>query len=151
MNLSTTTLSKPQEVLSKGLNFAPTPTSIPVPDIIAAVECAAHKLKGDDIRSKVGGALRRFGGNNRLKPNLSRQQMKALKELKKNNDVVIFPADKGNTTVVMDRNEYDEKMKKLVETPTYCNGCTEEVQADAPELKKTSQLLSKFTRYCSTW
>ena len=58
MNLSTTTLSKPQEVLSKGLNFAPTPTSIPVPDIIAAVECAAHKLKRDeagDLRSKVGG------------------------------------------------------------------------------------------------
>ena len=42
--------------------------------------------------------------------------MKALKELKKNNDVVILPADKGNTTVVMDRAECDEKMKKLVET-----------------------------------
>ena len=122
INLSTTTLSKPQEVFSKGLNFAPTLTSIPVPEIIASVECAEHKLKGDeagDLRSKVGGALRRFGGNNRLKPNLSHQQMKALKKLKKNNDVVILPADKGNTTVVMDRNEYDVKMKELVETPTY--------------------------------
>ena len=46
--------------------------------------------------------------------------MKALKELKKNKDDFILPADKGNTTVAMDRTKYEEKMKRtLVETPTY--------------------------------
>ena len=34
-------------------------------------------------------------------------------------DVIILPADKGNATVVMSKEEYDRKIMALLDTPTY--------------------------------
>ena len=34
--------------------------------------------------------------------------------------MVILPADKGNATVVMDADQYEEKMCAPLETPVYC-------------------------------
>ena len=42
-----------------------------------------------------------------------------MKELGEMEDEVILPADKGNATVVMKREEYNAKMKELLETATY--------------------------------
>ena len=40
--------------------------------------------------------------------------------IKKREDIVIVEADKGNTTVVLDRDEYDDKlMTMLKDTTTY--------------------------------
>ena len=83
------------------------------------MESAAVKVgRGDatDLRNKVGGVLRRA---NIPKSNLSCRQRGALKSLKRDKDIVILPADKGNATVVMDRTKYDEKMGTLIDTPTY--------------------------------
>ena len=41
----------------------------------------------------------------------------AIKELKKDNIIIILPADKGNATVVMDREEYNYKMRDLTTLP----------------------------------
>ena len=107
------------EVLRLGLNFAPAPTKLPLVDTVAAVEEGARKLRqedADDLRGRVCGILRRA---KLPKDNLTRNQRKALKELKELEDVVILPADKGNATVVMRREEYDTKMTELLETSTY--------------------------------
>ena len=48
------------------------------------------------------------------RPNLSYTQKTALKDLHKDNTIVILPADKGNATVVMDRSLYEEKMKDIL-------------------------------------
>ena len=48
------------------------------------------------------------------RPNLSYTQKTALKDLRKDNTIVILPADKGNATVVMDRSLYEEKMKEIL-------------------------------------
>lgn len=40
------------------------------------------------------------------KPNLSIEEKKALRELQKNNNIVIKPADKGNAVVILDRDQY---------------------------------------------
>ena len=50
--------------------------------------------------------------------NLTKQQRRALRSLRRDKDIVILPAVKGNTTVVLDRSEYDE-MRALIDTPTY--------------------------------
>ena len=50
---------------------------------------------------------------------MTRQQMKAVRELKAMDDVVILPADKGNSTVVMEKEEYNKKMMELLNTDTY--------------------------------
>ena len=120
MNLSSSSLSNPkQEVLRKDLNLAPTPTVIPTAEIIAAVESATSKLGEDDAtdpHNEVGEALRRA---NIPKSNLPSQLRRGLKRLKRNKDVVSLPADKGNTSVVMDQTMYDEKMRTIIAMATY--------------------------------
>ena len=48
------------------------------------------------------------------RPNLSYTQKTALKDLCKDNTIVILPADKGNVTVVMDSFLYKEKTKEIL-------------------------------------
>ena len=52
------------------------------------------------------------------KDNLTKQWRRALKELKQKN-VAILPADKGNATVLTMKEDYNTKMKALLETSTY--------------------------------
>ena len=40
--------------------------------------------------------------------------MKALQDLRKDKSRLIISADKGNCTVVMDRKDYDDKVKELL-------------------------------------
>ena len=39
--------------------------------------------------------------------------------LKQKGDIVILPADKGNATVVLDKIQYEEKMRTLLENAVY--------------------------------
>ena len=41
--------------------------------------------------------------------NISPDESKAINELKQDKDIIILKADKGGTTVVMDKKEYDKK------------------------------------------
>ena len=53
------------------------------------------------------------------KDNLSKEQRKALKELRSLENEVILPADKGNATLMMTRDDYDTKMRGILSTATY--------------------------------
>ncbi len=48
------------------------------------------------------------------------QEAKAVKELAKDDDIIILLADKGRATVVTDRKDYSTKMLRMLgtETPT---------------------------------
>ena len=59
-----------------------------------------------ELRGKVCVILKR---SKAPKNNLSSDQRKAVKELTIMTDVVILPADKGNATVVMKREDYEQK------------------------------------------
>ena len=55
-----------------------------------------------------------------LKPNLSRDEIKAMKQLKADKDCMVLTTDKGVALVVMDRCDYIRKAKELLdETNTY--------------------------------
>ena len=52
--------------------------------------------------------------------NLTAQQLRAVGSLKKKREsIVILKADKGNATVVMNREEYHRKCVALLQPPTY--------------------------------
>ena len=53
------------------------------------------------------------------KPNLTKNQMSALRELKKDRDHIVLTADKGVAMVVMDRQDYINKAKHLLNQNTY--------------------------------
>ncbi|CAH1267006.1 Hypp3654 [Branchiostoma lanceolatum] len=102
-------------VLGKGLNFAITPRSIPVKEIVTATEVAAIKLDQEEaslLRNEVVGILQNAKPP---KPNLSNEERQAIKSLKENKDIVIIPADKGKAVVVMDKTEYVEQCEKLLD------------------------------------
>ena len=114
-NLSSKELSPNEEaVLKKGMNFAVSPERIPVDDIIVGVEGGLQGLTGSDVdkaRLKIAGVL------TSAKPtpsNLPWSLRKALGDLKKREDIVILPADKGRCTVVMDETEYHAKVDSLL-------------------------------------
>lgn len=51
--------------------------------------------------------------------NLSKEEFVALKKLKDNKNVVILPTDKSNATIVMDIQDFDEKIQALLQDKTY--------------------------------
>ena len=141
VNLSDTILTtEAKSVLAKGGNFAVTPTSIPTEEIITRVEAAIYKLpkkEADEIRVETCRLLKR------AKPpkcNISKGEQRALIELRKNKQLIILPADKGNATVVMNSADYETKIKDLLSADNYS------IRKRDPTIfleKKTKQLLTE--------
>ena len=52
------------------------------------------------------------------KSTLSSEETKALKEPRNDQNLVISKADKGNTTIVMDKTDYDKQLLTMLEDST---------------------------------
>ncbi|XP_055842472.1 uncharacterized protein LOC129909411 [Episyrphus balteatus] len=119
VNLSNTTLSAAAtSILSKGLNFAPTPRRVPIESLIGSVEeCIArnkfNSIDTETIRQDIAVMVRRTKIPSAS--NVSRDEMLALNELRREENILILSADKGNATVVLNRCDYLSKMNVLVE------------------------------------
>ena len=97
------------DLLAKGLNLSITSKALPNKDIIATTEDVVKDLEKeevDTIRAKVSLTLQ---NSQPPKGNLSKDERKALKELQSDPSVVTLPADKGRSTVILDREDYLEK------------------------------------------
>ncbi|KAK5644538.1 hypothetical protein RI129_005838 [Pyrocoelia pectoralis] len=121
-NFSNTNISQDAiNILQKGFNFAITPKRIPKENIITNVEIALTTVEqptADEIRLDIANILKK------ARPpaqNVTKKELNALKELKNNNDILILPADKGNATVIVNNNEYHQKMVTLLNSPEYNN------------------------------
>ena len=94
-------LSPSEHSLGRRLNFAPASARIPKASIVAAVESGLKKVAdgdaADDAQQCIAAALVRVGPPTM---NLFPQEQIALKELRKANDLVILPADKGRASVI---------------------------------------------------
>nr|VZH99037.1 unnamed protein product [Spirometra erinaceieuropaei] len=85
-------------------------------NMIAAVESILSQMGATDetknlIRHQVSSLLMAH----RPRDVLSNVERDALKELRADNDLVIVPADKGRLTVVLDRTDYNQHGKSLLE------------------------------------
>ena len=110
MNLSKIPLMEAQEnLLAHGPNFAITPRSPPIGEYIAVVEQTCQNLtqgEAEELRAEVKAVLKKFQPP---RNNITKEEQKALSELKKDTSRVILTADKGTCLVVMDREEYINK------------------------------------------
>ena len=66
----------------------------------------------EELRAEMRGALRH---SNEPKRNITKQEVQALVELKKDQSRVILTADKGVAIGIMDKEDYKEKAKLLLE------------------------------------
>jgi hypothetical protein len=107
------------QVLAKGLNY--NKTDAKKLDFIADLESA---LKNTELTEETKNNIRHQVTTNLLHLNnpidLTKQEREALDDLKKDDDIVILPSDKGRVTVVMDKSDYTNKAKTLINvTNTY--------------------------------
>ena len=108
-----------RSVLAKGPNFAVTPRQPPNLEYITAIEAACTKLSQQDaeeLRADVNRVLR---SSHPPKPNLTKAQNIALRELKRDRDHIVLTADKGVAMVVMDKQDYINKANQLLNQNTY--------------------------------
>ena len=119
-NLSKRPLS-PEEtsVLALGLNFSVTPRSLPVVDVITVLEDTATQLPQKEAEEFRVQTKRCIEKSKVPKSNLNRDMRSALKNLRQDDSIVILPADKGNVTVVMNKDDYKEKMHEVLQEGEY--------------------------------
>ena len=104
------------KLLGKGMNFAVSPQTndAVVNDYIVATEVACAGLNNSEasqLRAEVVGALK---STNNAKSNITKEERQALKQLQKEESILILPADKGRATVVLDKQEYKEKVNIML-------------------------------------
>ena len=76
----------------------------------------AYRTGLDELRADINGLLRRA---QTPKTNLNKADVKALAELKRDKDRIIFTADKGVAMVILDRENYIQKAENLLAQPAY--------------------------------
>ena len=121
VNLSSYQLDEcEKKVLSLGLNFAIPNKTLPVDEIIANTELTAKTLNlhtAQQLRERVKLCIETYKPPQRS--NLDKNEYQAISRLKKNDSIVILPADKGNATVVMNKDDYRHKIQELLDENTY--------------------------------
>ena len=103
------------DLLAKGPSFSITSKTLANKDIIATVEDAVKDLEkeeADTIREKVSLKLQ---NSKRPNGNLSRDERNASKELQS----VILPANRGRSTVILNREDYLEKCMDHINNGPY--------------------------------
>nr|VZI45885.1 unnamed protein product [Spirometra erinaceieuropaei] len=137
-NLSSKELTKDQiQVLRHEASF--TTTDVKPVNMIAAVESILSQTKATQetkglIRHQVSSLLMAH----RPLEVLSKVERDTLRALKADKDLVIVPADKGRSTVVLDRADYLQKAKSLLEDRQFYVPCAKNpVKALAREINAT--------------
>ncbi|XP_072048289.1 uncharacterized protein [Amphiura filiformis] len=136
INSSSRDLSQDERsLLEKGLNFAVSPTELPVHDYIAACESACKQL-GDGDADELRGKVTHIINTAKLpESNLTKEERKALENLRKDNTIIVLPADKGRACCVIDRTDYESKVDSLLsDDNTYERLCKDPTEKYKKEL-----------------
>ena len=106
-------------LLSHGPNYAVVPKNPPTMEYIAAIEKACTSLlpgKAEELRGEVKANIKKMQPP---RQNLTKEEYKALEELRKDKTRMILTADKGVSIVVLDRDEYIKKAEDLLSQSSY--------------------------------
>ena len=119
-NTSSKPLTEAQvKLLSHGPNYAVVPKKPPTIEYIATIEKACTSLqpgKAEELRGEVKANIKKM---QLPKLNLTKEEHKALEELKKDKTRMILTADKGVSIVVLDREVYKKKADELLSQSSY--------------------------------
>lgn len=108
------------EILSLALNFALPQRKLPVNEILASTELTARQLdhrSAQQLRQNLKTSLNKYKPP--TSPTLSQHNPRAIASLRKDDSIVILPANKGNSTVVTNRIEYNDKVNDTLKDGTY--------------------------------
>ena len=113
-----------KSLLNRGLNFAIPPKNVNYADYLLPFEllfrdidlCEIPSYDKEFIRSRLRDcAITSFRDSDKINENnLSKKEHLALKNLVKNRDLIIQKAHKGNTVVILNKNDYISKIKVIL-------------------------------------
>ncbi|BHF79351.1 hypothetical protein SprV_0702247100 [Sparganum proliferum] len=84
-------------------------------DFIAALEVALSKTDAaEDSKNAIRQRVASLIISHRPRRTITPAELKAIRELKNDEEIVIVPADKGRATVVLDKSEYVTKAQELL-------------------------------------
>ena len=99
VSLSSRTLKQEEEMLKKSMKFAPSPSRILKEEIVAKVEGTlfgyANQEIAEEARARIACLIK---GAKIPKRNVSKEEWKAISNLRKEKNVIIVEADKVNAT-----------------------------------------------------
>ena len=95
------------------------PKHPPTLEYITVIEAACTKLNQQDAEELRANFKSGTKGLSPPKPNLTKVQNIAIRELKKDRDRIVLTADKGLAMVIMDRQDYISKVNTLLSQNTY--------------------------------
>ena len=123
INLSDQPLTEEQEkILARGPKFIIKSKRSLVEEYITAIEKVCPKLDqgpADELRVEVKKILKRAQNAKKSPSNITKEEFKALNELKKDQERIMLTADKGVALVVMNKTDYINKSEELLNTNTY--------------------------------
>ena len=97
------------DLLAKGLHFSVTSKTLLNKDIIATIEDAVKDIENEETYTIIAKVRLTLQNSKPPKDNLSKNECKALKKLQSDTSIVILPADKGRSTVILNSEDYLEK------------------------------------------
>ncbi|BHF61911.1 hypothetical protein SprV_0100489100 [Sparganum proliferum] len=110
-------------------------------DFIAALEAMLVRSgTSDDIKHSVRQRVTSLLMTHRPTKCISQSESKAMRGLKREDSIIIIPADKGRSTVVMNREDYNEKAKALLDDREFYR------PAQNSQAKAVADRLSKLLR-----
>ena len=119
-NISSNPLTEAQmKLLSHGPNYAMVPKNPPIMEYIATIEKACTSLQPGKVEELGGEVKANIKKMQPPKYNLTKEEHKALEELKKDKTRIILTADKGVSIVVLDKEEYIKKADELLSQSSY--------------------------------
>nr|VZI50128.1 unnamed protein product [Spirometra erinaceieuropaei] len=84
-------------------------------DFIAALEVALSKTDAaEDSKNAIRQRVASLIISHRPRRTITSAELKAIRELKNDDEIVIVPSDKGRATVVLDKSEYVAKAQQLI-------------------------------------
>ena len=120
INMSKKPLTESQlKLLAHGPNYVVAPRNPSIGEYIAAVEKSCQNLtqgEADEMRAEIKAAIKR---SQPPRSNITREEQRALRELKKDDTRVILTADIGVCLVVLDKDEFIRKAEELLKEKTY--------------------------------
>ena len=98
------------------MNYAITPRHILIKEIVASVEQSITNLPTDckdELRADICSILKK--AKMPATSNITREEREAVKELKRDDWIIILPANKGNATVVLNKPDYNEQVTAMLQ------------------------------------
>ena len=91
------------------------PLRTPYQEYITAAEVACQSLKPTEAEEFTADIARVLKQARPLKTNISKEEWRAIKEPRSDKEHLILTANKGVALVVMDKKDYTQKMKELLD------------------------------------